>query len=409
MGVDMLFLDHKGHLSHPSVCICSSSELIQGGSYYELSGLMRNNHFKLCDSIVAIRLDEFTKMDEVTIVANLIPSEMFRFRSVDQLMALANTNVELPSLSSAFSLATYNDHTQTTQGFLINIRLDKESTVCVSVFGSVAEILHMRLEAGVVHPKVMVATNINPKFMGGCLPAMTPPVRSNTVVCKSWRLFQLLSSYAKPQLFLWKLQTYGVTSHVPSVRRSSSEEFISSHALHVEMLVGEGEDTALFVAFDSAMTKLTCVRAAEVANPMGQGDQDPAGYEFPQLLQDIVGNTYIFHLKLNEANFSSHHKSFTGGGNNHDDDMHGANCASCKYHLGDSSTGGNPPKAGDEPIETSAACSQHQTLSRRNPLLRMLMTLMDHQQRIHPRKPAMLRLLRRAPWKRVRTLCPPSD
>ncbi|WZZ81877.1 hypothetical protein YC2023_102449 [Brassica napus] len=185
---------------------------------------------------------------------------------------------------------------------------------------------------------------------------------------------KLLSAYAKPQLFLWKLQTYGVTSHVPSVRRSSSEEFISSHALHVEILMGEGEDTALIVVFDSAMTKLTCVRAAEVVNPMGQGDQDPADYEFPQLLQDIVGNTYIFHLKLNEANFSSHHKSFTvarifdhnerisgptfaphGGGNNHDDDMHGSNCASCKYHLGDSSTGGNPPEAGDEPIETSDA------------------------------------------------------
>ncbi|XP_033133119.1 uncharacterized protein LOC103834748 isoform X2 [Brassica rapa] len=137
----------------------------------------------------------------------------------------------------------------------------------------------------------------------------------------------------------------------------------------VEILMGEGEDTALIVVFDSAMTKLTCVRAAE-----GQGDQDPADYEFPQLLQDIVGNTYIFHLKLNEANFSSHHKSFTvarifdhnerisgptfaphGGGNNHDDDMHGSNCASCKYHLGDSSTGGNPPEAGDEPIETSDA------------------------------------------------------
>ncbi|CAN7012770.1 unnamed protein product [Brassica oleracea var. botrytis] len=265
-------------------------------------------------------------MDEVTIVANLIPSEMFRFRSVDQLMALANTNVELPSLSSAFSLATYNDHTQTTQGFLINIRLDKESTVCVSVFGSLAEILHMRLEAGVVHPKVMVATNINPKFMGGELSSSNDSTSEKQYrgvqkleAISVWELniyvletpHKLLSSYAKPQLFLWKLQTYGVTSHVPSVRRSSSEEFISSHALHVEMLVGEGEDTALFVAFDSAMTKLTCVRAAEVANPMGQGDQDPAGYEFPQLLQDIVGNTYIFHLKLNEANFSSHHKSFT--------------------------------------------------------------------------------------------------
>ncbi|CAN7133027.1 unnamed protein product [Brassica rapa subsp. narinosa] len=328
-------------------------------------------------------------MDEVTIVANLIPSEIFRFRSVDQLMALANTNVELPGLSSAFSLATYNDDTQTTQRLLINIRLDKESTVCVSVYDSLAEILHMRLEAGVVHLKVMVATNINPKFMGGELSSSNDSTsekqyrgvqKLEAISVGELNIYvletphKLLSAYAKPQLFLWKLQTYGVTSHVPSVRRSSSEEFISSHALHVEILMGEGEDTALIVVFDSAMTKLTCVRAAEVVNPMGQGDQDPADYEFPQLLQDIVGNTYIFHLKLNEANFSSHHKSFTvarifdhnerisgptfaphGGGNNHDDDMHGSNCASCKYHLGDSSTGGNPPEAGDEPIETSDA------------------------------------------------------
>lgn len=34
------------------------------------------------------------------------------------------------------------------------------------------------------------------------------------------------------------------------------------------MLVGAYEDTTLIVAFDSALTKLTGVRAAEVANPM---------------------------------------------------------------------------------------------------------------------------------------------
>ena len=39
--------------------------------------------------------------------------------------------------------------------------------MCVSVFDSVAELLHKRLEAGVVQPRVMVATNINPKFVGG--------------------------------------------------------------------------------------------------------------------------------------------------------------------------------------------------------------------------------------------------
>lgn len=36
----------------------------------------------------------------------------------------------------------------------------------------------------------------------------------------------------------------------------------------VEMHVESGGDTAVFVAFDSAMSKLIGVRAAEVANPM---------------------------------------------------------------------------------------------------------------------------------------------
>ena len=71
---------------------------------YELSGFdvsRSNNHFKLFDSVVAIWLNEFTKMVEVPAVANHIPTEMFRFRSVEQLMSLANTNVELPGMYSS--------------------------------------------------------------------------------------------------------------------------------------------------------------------------------------------------------------------------------------------------------------------------------------------------------------------
>ena len=54
-----------------------------------------NNDFKLLDSIVAIRLHEFTKLVKVHAVANPIPTEMFMFRKLEQVMALANTNVEL--------------------------------------------------------------------------------------------------------------------------------------------------------------------------------------------------------------------------------------------------------------------------------------------------------------------------
>ncbi|KAL0683620.1 hypothetical protein Bca4012_050468 [Brassica carinata] len=87
---------------------------------YELSGFdvtRSNNRFKLGFSAVAIRLNKFTNMVEVHVVANLIPTEMFRFQSVDQLMSLANTNVELPNIIGEVSdiRTTYNDHTQTIQ------------------------------------------------------------------------------------------------------------------------------------------------------------------------------------------------------------------------------------------------------------------------------------------------------
>ncbi|KAH0862966.1 hypothetical protein HID58_080177 [Brassica napus] len=55
---------------------------------YELSGFnvtRSNNRFKLGDSAVA-RLNKFTNMVEVPAVANLIPTEMFRFRSTSLLL-----------------------------------------------------------------------------------------------------------------------------------------------------------------------------------------------------------------------------------------------------------------------------------------------------------------------------------
>ncbi|KAL0789794.1 hypothetical protein Bca101_006040 [Brassica carinata] len=107
--------------------------------------------------------------------------------------------------------------------------------------------------------------------------------------------------------------------------------------------------------FDTAMTKLTGVRTAELVNPMGHVEPDPRSCQLPQFLQDNVGNTYIFHLKLSEFSFSANYKSFTGGGNNPDGDMHGENCASCKFHFGDSPTGRKPQKDGDEPKDQSDA------------------------------------------------------
>ncbi|KAG2315037.1 hypothetical protein Bca52824_018159 [Brassica carinata] len=46
-------------------------------SWFDLT--RSNNHFKLSDSIIAIRLNEFIKLVGVHAVANPIPTEMFKF------------------------------------------------------------------------------------------------------------------------------------------------------------------------------------------------------------------------------------------------------------------------------------------------------------------------------------------
>ncbi|KAH0910727.1 hypothetical protein HID58_034048 [Brassica napus] len=113
VGVDTLLLDGQSSLIQASVSV-------HQGAMYELSGFdvtRSNNRFKLGDSAMAIWLNKFTNMVEVRAVANLIPTEMFMFRSVDQLMSLANTNAELPDIIGEVSdiRTTYNDHTQTIQ------------------------------------------------------------------------------------------------------------------------------------------------------------------------------------------------------------------------------------------------------------------------------------------------------
>ncbi|XP_048622124.1 uncharacterized protein LOC106423345 isoform X2 [Brassica napus] len=113
------------------------------------------------------------------------------------------------------------------------------------------------------------------------------------------------------------------------------------------MMVANREESAVFVAFDTAITKLTYARATEVSNPIGYGEQDPAEYNIPYFLQDIVRKSYI----------SS--QAYRGEGNNHGDNIPGENCASCKYPVGDSfSKDTHLPEANDQTIGPASAVQE---------------------------------------------------
>ncbi|CAF1935453.1 unnamed protein product, partial [Brassica oleracea var. botrytis] len=69
------------------------------GFIYSLSGFdvtRSNNNFRLSDALVSIRFGEGIRFTQVTDSDKVIPTEMFRFRSYDQLLALTNTNRQLP-------------------------------------------------------------------------------------------------------------------------------------------------------------------------------------------------------------------------------------------------------------------------------------------------------------------------
>ena len=80
------------------------------GFIYSLSGFdvtRSNSNFSLSDALVPIRFGEGIRFTQVTDSDKVIPTEMFRFQSYDQLLALANTDRQLPGLLFTFSKSNY--------------------------------------------------------------------------------------------------------------------------------------------------------------------------------------------------------------------------------------------------------------------------------------------------------------
>ncbi|CAF2133237.1 BnaAnng08190D [Brassica napus] len=60
------------------------------------------------------------------------------------------------------TMTTYDDQSHTTQCVMVNIRVDKDMIVCLSVFDSLTELLHKRLETGVCQARVMMRPATTP-------------------------------------------------------------------------------------------------------------------------------------------------------------------------------------------------------------------------------------------------------
>nr|VDD01847.1 unnamed protein product [Brassica rapa] len=79
----------------------------------------------------------------------------------------------------------------------------------------------------------------------------------------------------------------------------------------VILSVSDETGIAAFLGFDTEITKLTNVLAAEAAQILGVGLNAQVDTDLPRVLSELVGKTYTFQLKLKDFNFTSNHQTFT--------------------------------------------------------------------------------------------------
>ncbi|KAF3520620.1 hypothetical protein DY000_02063881 [Brassica cretica] len=78
-----------------------------------------------------------------------------------RLIELANTGKQLPSTS------TITDRIPGAQRVMLTLRLESGENVCVSMFDSIALAFHTKFDSYKKEPRIVVATSINPKIVGG--------------------------------------------------------------------------------------------------------------------------------------------------------------------------------------------------------------------------------------------------
>lgn len=104
ISVDMLFIDENSTMvqgSIPALRQLQFKNRLAEGSIYTLTGfdvVRRNPRFRLSDSTFSIRFNEGTELEKLSTTVRTIPTELFRFRTYDQLRELANAGKQLPDI-----------------------------------------------------------------------------------------------------------------------------------------------------------------------------------------------------------------------------------------------------------------------------------------------------------------------
>ncbi|KAG2262008.1 hypothetical protein Bca52824_069087 [Brassica carinata] len=321
-----------------------------------------------------IRFNESTSFDELTEPVSPLPEEAYRFRNQSELVGLANTNTQLPDvigeIISVKSTVCDDDDPAENNRVMATVKLDNDTTVTLSLFDAQAVTFHKQLQDKRVDPRVIVATSINPKMVGGRL-YLNATSGTHIYFDKEtkagedyfYRLVSretgltsaapLLRGYAKLEtLTIAELNAFissassqeidfictgkvgrvdidkgwcyvacskcskncSTVSALECVRCNNvnaAEHFGMSRVIIYRVELSIADDTAegAFVCFDGVMTKLHNLRASDASQMLIEEGVNPEESNVPPFITDMEGKTFTFQVKVNPYNFTAHHQT----------------------------------------------------------------------------------------------------
>ncbi|CAF1917187.1 unnamed protein product [Brassica napus] len=371
MWVDMLLMDVNSTLIQATITtnrLPRFRDRLAAGTMYSVSGFdvaRCAQNFKLADSSLMIRFNDSTEFDVLSDPVSPIPAEGFRFRNQTELVGLANTNTQLP----ATELSDLNIEPVDIIGEIVAVKSTVDVSVTLSLFDAQAVSFHQKLGGMRDDPKVIVATSINPKMVGGRL-FLNATSGTHVYYDKEthageslfYRLVArdtgllsaapLLKSYAKVEPVTIVELNHFITTDPPQQQeidflctarvsrveadkgwcyvacskcskklqrtvtsfecaRCNNPHAVGSLRYRVEMVVTDDTAEGTFVCFDGVMTKLHNLRASEAVQLLAEEGVNPEDSVMPPFVAGMEGKTYTFQVRVTSYNFTVNHQTFT--------------------------------------------------------------------------------------------------
>ncbi|KAF2554709.1 hypothetical protein F2Q68_00015039 [Brassica cretica] len=343
MWVDMLSVDVNATMMQATISAHRlpwfKERLIVGAMFsiadFDVARCAQN--FRLSDSSLMIRFNVSTSFDEIDEPVPALPEETFWFRDQSELLGLANTNTQLPDIIGEILgvKSTVTDPPEEKNRVMVTIEMDSDDTITLSLFDSQSVAFHKQLEAMRVDPKVIVATSINPKMVGGRLflnatsgkhvyfdkKTNAWEVRFYPLVARDTGLpsvAPLLRSYAKVEkMTIVELNSFIVSAGSQRTMsafpcgRCNNLYAVGALRYRVEMAIADDTAEGTFVWFDGVMTKFHSLRAREAVQMLAEDGVNPKDSRVPPFIANMEGQSYSFQVRVTALNFTEHHKMLT--------------------------------------------------------------------------------------------------